>query len=385
MTRGKPRLDSLQILRALAALLVVHFHSIVLAENLGTPPRQAAFFSLENFGAVGVDVFFVLSGFVVSLSAARAHGAGDFLLRRAIRLMPLYVLLTLASVATRLIRGVRVDPSYVAQSLLFLPTFTGTALPVIWVGWTLAFEVFFYVVVGALLSLPARRALAVRAAVVVAGFILAGAAAHAVVGGGSPLLPGLNVVANPIALEFVFGCLIGVAWQRWRWHGPALLASGAGLLALTVCVGFGQIFEAKFVLDGSLSWHRLVIWGIPAAVLVAGATQLRTEMGSRVGRILVGLGDRSYSIYLSSAITLPIVGAYWPKLARAGGDAAVLLAVAISTVVGVGCFRYVERPVTVALNRWYARRAPSRGSGGRGVGAWLPSESHPVPQLLPEP
>jgi peptidoglycan/LPS O-acetylase OafA/YrhL len=373
------------VLRALAALLVIHAHSVDLAVKHGTPTGQAAFFSLENFGAVGVDVFFVLSGFVVSLSAAHAHSARDFLLRRAIRIFPLYALLTLAFAATARVMGVSVDASFVAQSLLLLPTFTGATLPVIDIGWTLTFEVFFYAVLGALLALPDRRALVARAAVVVAGCILAGAAAHAAVGGGLSLLPGSTVVANPIALEFVFGCLIGIVWQRRRWHGPTLLATGAGLLVSTVFIGFGQISEVQFVLDGSLSWPRLVIWGIPAALLVAGATQLRTEVGSQVGRILVGLGDRSYSIYVSSAITLPLVGLFWPTFAHAGGDAAVLLAMAISTMVGVGCYRYVERPMNLALNRWYAHLAPSQGGNGRRVGPEPPPELRPNPQLILDP
>ena len=102
---GAARLDSVQVLRAVAVLLVVWAHSIDAAEQSHALPVQIGFFHWENFGAAGLDIFFVISGFIVSLVAARAAeratvsrtaAARNFLQRRCTRIFPLYWILTLA-------------------------------------------------------------------------------------------------------------------------------------------------------------------------------------------------------------------------------------------------------------------------------------------------
>jgi exopolysaccharide production protein ExoZ len=175
---------SVQVLRAVAALLVLASHvGHDLTRRLGFegyPPLQ--------FGAGGVDVFFVISGFIMVWSSRGLFGqpgaAGTFMARRLVRIVPLDWATTLLFLAGILIhppmahRGV--DPPHLVASLLFLPwpDQDGEHSPFYGIGWTLNYEMFFYVAFALLLPLAARPRAAVLAlslafaALAVAGLLL---------------------------------------------------------------------------------------------------------------------------------------------------------------------------------------------------------------------
>jgi exopolysaccharide production protein ExoZ len=143
--------ESIQILRAVAALLVVHIHAIFMVE-LNAIPRQVNFFNLAGFGACGVDIFFAISGFILSTVAMTTkpgppkftHNAWDFLFRRFIRIFPIYWFLTLFFVALA-IKQHHLTVPLLVNSYLLLPSLSfPMPAPVIFVGWTLIFEMFFY-------------------------------------------------------------------------------------------------------------------------------------------------------------------------------------------------------------------------------------------------
>ena len=139
---------SIHYLRGLAALLVVFHHSIIQL----APVRDH--YAHVEFGQAGVDIFFVISGFVIYLSNAKGRlGSGEFLKRRIIRIVPLYWLATLAVVAVavvapRFFATTTLTAQDVAQSLLFVPAysaaFPGQIWPVLVPGWSLNYEMFFY-------------------------------------------------------------------------------------------------------------------------------------------------------------------------------------------------------------------------------------------------
>jgi exopolysaccharide production protein ExoZ len=361
--RGK--LASVQGLRAVAALLVVWTHSIDAAEAYG-PTRQAGFFHLAGFGACGLDIFFVISGFIVSLVAARAvekkeQSAGQFLSRRFTRIYPLYWILTAVVILeAELGRHPMVWHSVPwLPTVLLLPSITyPLASPVLSLGWSLVFEMYFYFVLAAWMALAPRHL--VRGTILfLAGMVSLGTA----MGFKRPLLV---LWANPVLLEFLFGCLVGVAYARLRGSGAGserlhhvakigawLTAIGAAALTVTLFTGYGTANFQGLVLNGESSWLRVGVWGVPSVLLVLGAVLWSPAMQSLPARILVFLGDASYSIYLCTIPARSFAEHFWRAIARWGGDAGIVLCGLICTAAGVICYLVLERPLMRYFHNWY--------------------------------
>jgi exopolysaccharide production protein ExoZ len=346
---------SVQILRAVAALAVAAHHvQLDFATRMGLP---AALPDL-NLGAAGVDVFFVISGFVMVYASEslfdRTDGPRRFWTRRLIRIVPLYWAVTsLYLVLTVLLPDMaasRYSPELIAASYLFYPypRADGIMQPVAGLGWTLNYEMFFYLVFG--LSLALRRAAAVAA--VGGALVLA-----TLLGWAAGPLPGaLGFWSDPIILEFVFGMLLALALRAgWRLKpATAVFLMGAGLLALALALPMRMVTGLP----------RGLAWGIPVAIFVAGAVLgdfKRFE--SALARSLSAIGDASYSLYLLHPFVIRffrelwshglIDAAAWPwtyaALVIAGAIAAALVS-----------YRLFERPVTRALQGSFAR--PARGT-----------------------
>jgi peptidoglycan/LPS O-acetylase OafA/YrhL len=365
------RLDALQGLRAIGALLVVFAHSIDTAEkSLGTP-IQAHFFYWENFGASGLDIFFAISGFIVSLVAIRAaNGRNEttsfasrkFLSKRITRIYPLYWILTVVVLFLGIMDHLRNLPlwfsvawhSFLApKTLLLLPPWTYPAhFPVLSLGWSLIFEMYFYFVLAVFIYLTPRHL--VRNAM---GFICAMVGLGLITGLKYPVLV---IYMNPLALEFAFGCLICLLFVHFsdrraslRRIGQGFALLGAGLMVTTIFTGYGAISEMYPILAGRNCWMRVGVWGIPAALLVGGVVFWAPSMRSLPGRISVFLGDASYSIYLCT-IPLQMIQLhtlkYFPKLPA---DAGVLLSVICTVGTGVACYLLLERPMMRFFHNWH--------------------------------
>ncbi|WP_374413180.1 acyltransferase family protein, partial [Novosphingobium colocasiae] len=202
-------LRNIQALRALAALMVVVVHLETLAAPLGIGAGQLAPF------AVGVDLFFVISGFImVHTTARRRQSPAAFLANRLLRIAPLYWTLTallfaLAVAAPGLLGATRADPVALLKSLAFIPgeRADGTMRPVLFVGWSLNLEMAFYCVFALCLTvadLRRRVLLGVAVLVAIAAF---GFAAR------QQLAPELRFLTQPILLEFAAGMALGYRHQ----------------------------------------------------------------------------------------------------------------------------------------------------------------------------
>jgi exopolysaccharide production protein ExoZ len=341
--------DSIQILRAVAALLVVYIHCIFIVQYHGIA-RQSSFFNIASFGACGVDIFFAISGFLLSSVAlnirpAQPRAAIDFLIRRFIRIFPIYWILSLFFVLV-LIKQRHLTLSWFIDSYLLLPSLRfPMPTPLIFVGWTLIFEMFFYYVITFNLFFGRRRVVE-RTMVTIVGLIALGA----IVGFQRPVL---ILLANPMNVEFVFGCVIGLVYAKTgkrQMLGNGLLIAGTLLLVSTIFLGSPEIGEARNVLDGTIGWRRVVIWGIPAAMITAGLAFRLTPIRSSFGRFCVRLGDASYSIYLISLIVFYVYQRFYPALIP---DINIALSFVVVVVCGVLCHRLLERPVTRMLTAKY--------------------------------
>ncbi|WP_230293026.1 acyltransferase [Croceicoccus sp. Ery5] len=351
---------NIQALRALAALLVVIVHLELLLAPVGIEPRHIM------FGGGGVDLFFVISGFIMVYTTGQSWpSTGNFLLNRVIRIVPLYWLITLAVfaialAAPSLLSSTEPRLDFLAKSLAFIPYVkaNGAVEPILFLGWTLNYEMFFYLFLGIGLTWKGRGLVAVAlffVALVILGAILRASADFAD--------PVARFYTAPILLEFVFGMGIGAAFLAPRhaaiWtRTPRLLAVAmvAGGMALLIGLPFAQP-----TLD------RAIYTGIPAALVVTGVLMLERQGTIVRGRWVLLLGDASYAIYL----THPFVTQAMTKLADTSGlltPAARLSLVPVAyagvIVTGVAVHLMIEKPMSRWLRQAIHLRRKSAPAGG---------------------
>ncbi len=355
------RLEAIQIGRAIAALMVVGVHSVDAARRGGLGDLADTWPALAVIGSSGVDLFFVISGFVMAhviAGSGAAPGICDFLGRRIERIVPLFLLVSVAFIL--------VDPfgepfawQSIAYSATILPVFDGQGYhaPVLFVGWTLGFEFAFYALVAIALSGAAHAA--PRRAVWRLLWLTIGAALVGLI-----IQPGwapLRLIANPLQAEFALGVglwLLFDAGSLPRWAGVTTIV-GVAVLLSEVAFGVGVPMSAHFseAVSGISGPARLIDWGLPWALVLAGLIG-RTPSGA-VARLLCRIGDSSYSLYLTHVFAMAM--AVW--LAGADGFRQpvifVGLAVGFALALGFAVHRYIERPLIAAFAA--RRRAP----GGR--------------------
>lgn len=301
---GMRKLQSVQILRFVAASMVVILHATVHG-NSGFV-----------VGSAGVDIFFVISGFIIARMLP-AKTAGQFVADRVTRIYPIYWLLLIPAV----LLASQTSLPQTLTSITLWPAFGELRFPYLVAGWTLCFEMLFYAC--ATIFLLNRRI----------GLGLLAAYPLAVVGGLALGWPVLRYVGNPVILEFMFGLLIARTNTQKREAGALAIALGAMLLVLTASA-FGM---PAYIYD---VWQpaRSIVWGIPAAMIVWGALQFEGLLKDRVVRALSYGGDASYSIYLTHGLVI------WPLRSLFPWYVAVAYAIGI----GLLCYRFVEKPLLTA-------------------------------------
>ncbi|MEZ5726965.1 MAG: acyltransferase [Burkholderiaceae bacterium] len=282
------RLESIQVLRGIAALLVVFCHQIYVGHD-HLPPNGWLYWLFESatpIGAFGVDLFFVISGFVMLFSVEKLHGAssaGQFLVGRALRILPIYYLVA----GTLFLRGLQAGTDFGAvgfvNSFLLLPLTDQDAYnwPVLIVGWTLVFEFIFYLVVAAVVVADVRQRAATIVGITIAlpllGLSLGLEHASAVI---------VRMIANPILIEFSLGALAYIAWRkglierhRATWQLLALVALVS--VPLTLSMRNGGVANADELIDGGIGWLRTIGWGSSAALVFLAILTVRSTNGSR--------------------------------------------------------------------------------------------------------
>lgn len=325
------RLPGLQALRALAALMVLVGHVLAEAEHYFALPLPGDAIPWTR----GVDIFFVISGFVITLSASRLAGQpGTFLYRRLMRVVPLYFLFTTLMVAVLIAlpggaKDTALDPAQILSSYTFFPyeRLDGRIAPVLSLGWTLNYEVFFYALAALCLALP-RPLLALSA------LILTLATLGLVMAFDSPQLA---FWTNPIVVEFLLGIVLARLWQR-GWHLPHM-----GLACAGICAGLALMIA----LDPT-PLPRFIAAGLPAMIIVASGTLL-CPLRSLPGMIW---GDASYALYLSHRFALRAATLLLLPLLPAtllGAAVYTITVCALALAVGLLTHLWIERPMMRAL------------------------------------
>ena len=326
------RLYGVQYLRAVAALGVVVFHAV---------ERTGGHFAI---GAAGVDIFFVVSGFIMwVLVEARPSSASAFLRDRVERIVPLYWIATAVMVAgglAGLFPSMRLDAFHVFGSFAFIPHFSpsdGGLWPVLVQGWTLNYEMFFYVLFAAFLSLSSGRRLAVMACLFVGlvglGLLFA------------PESAALRIYTSPLLLEFLIGAFIGKLWRAGMIPTPG---AGWSLIAIGIA-GFA------FVGWTNIGFNAYVLGPLAGGLLVGVLALEKAGLVRRFGAAAY-LGDASYSIYLWHTMAISVVAKLAGALALPVPLAAGL-AVGAGVAIGLACHECLEKPITAFFKDRRRRRS----------------------------
>ncbi len=327
----KDRLDSLQAIRAFAAWMVATAHAVL----LGGVELQR----LSHLQA-GVDIFFVLSGYVIARSLRRSPTALDFIVRRAWRIYPPYWLCTAALVAAELFLG-RPTPSIdsVLSSVLLWPDKTW---PILGVGWSLVHEVFFYTITTILLikpSLGVSRFLGVWALITI---VLAIGRLNF---GSDPAWPWITLVSHPLNLEFIAGAFLA------NLHGTSTRLPAPKWSALVASVGFAGI--ACLPVPAMDGFGRPLTYGLVALLIVDACARAEERGAWRVPKWVIILGDSSYALYLIHA---PLLAGIALAIRRWFPELPVLPILLIFLpgiqVLAIIFWQNFEKPMMAAAGRW---------------------------------
>src|SRR4028118_1479083 len=340
------KLKLLQVYRGIAAVLVVMFHLNEISTGI---LNQVTFFNLFQGGWSGVDYFFVLSGFIMVYVHRSAIGKKDqlksFLVKRAVRIYPIYWIITLTLLCFFIVipafaNNQDLGLGHVIGSLLLIPQ---NGKPILVVGWTLTYELYFYFLFSIAIWLKPKHSkpiLSIWLFVTILHFC------KIVKFPDSFLL--LNLVFGNMNLEFVLGCLAAyivikynnkLGKYRWILFGIANL---------------GYVILGMLVAWRNIEFERIITFGVLAALLIIAATSIDLKDSPKIPYLLIFLGDASYSIFLTHSPLMLAITKILQK-ANLGKYFDGFFAPAILAVFAVvfGCIFYflIEKPLTVFLRQ----------------------------------
>lgn len=369
-------LEFVQALRGIAALLVVLWHASIFLGPYGTGLGGKLF---GSGGSMGVDLFFLISGFIMVHTTRGSDGswrdAAVFAIKRATRIWPVWIVAAALFVLCKPEpRAFVLDPanrSWLLHSLLFVPTPGAPSdvapiygFPVLGVGWTLNYEMYFYAVFGASMLFARWRWHAFFAWIIATLLLLPYAAGHlatdadwaamAASGGAHRFgLHYLNLMTNPLVLLFVTGVIIGLV------HGSRL-AIGAAPVARGLCLAA----TAAVVIQYAMQWrvdHGIGQWGLSLAPLLLVYCIASKRIAIPVPRWLVWLGNISFSLYLLHPLAPAILR--WVS-APSRGFAAIILMTGVSVGLAALSYALIERGLCERLKESLLRGLPARPAAG---------------------
>jgi peptidoglycan/LPS O-acetylase OafA/YrhL len=351
MTRpDRQILSGLQVFRGLAAVIVILYHVnmqfLLFVPDALAPDEQGIAWTLHRMGFLGVDFFFVLSGFIIYHVHRRDWGNPGawrlFLTKRFVRIQPLLGVIVAGKCAyLALMSPGKLEIGIVLRTLLCLP---GTKL--VGVSWTLTFEWLFYLVfsVAILFGGGALR----RLCICWSGLILAAAVLS-----WSPQHPWARVLVSPYPLQFLAGVLVAAVFHRGVGAGRMRLPLGVCATILIAC-GLGlppfSLTPREIAGVGQALAGR-VYWGIAFALAVGWSITAEERFRARAWEPLVLTGNASYAIYLFHNETITFLLRIWEALHFVGRDHIVLcmwVFCILAFGVGLAVHLVVEKP----LLRW---------------------------------
>ena len=359
----------LQLLRGLAALTVIacHFLQRLVKREVIGPELNAL---TDYLGLVGVATFFAISGFIMIFTTHHRFGKPDagarFLARRLVRIVPLYYATTIAFVILALTRmpggasPTAGSPSLgeIALSAMFVPYLNGSEIvqPVYGLGWSLNFEMYFYALFAAAMSLRVRPGITVLTVLFV-GLAGLGTWLEPPIFSDHPIYVCLYFYTRPVLLYFVIGIGVGLIRIRTAFRLPLNpLYAGLACSALLGCAMVNQVFVRVPIraLESSTSTYIAITLALCVAVFSRGRRDDAESADSHLARAYQRLGDVSYALYLTHSFVLGAVAFAASRTGLTGLGAAMiftLLAFAACIVVANAVWTNFEQPVARFMRR----------------------------------
>jgi peptidoglycan/LPS O-acetylase OafA/YrhL len=353
LEKEAPRSDTVenvQALRGIAALMVVWAHIKFPLDKL-CPGADRYPLVQTGHGAMGVDLFFIISGYVICLAASkRHHHPYEFLLARIARVSPLYlVYVLLFLLAKELFHGASDSLRSIWNGIFYLPLFDWKeySQPPGGVGWSLSFELWFYLVFALLLHLGTPKKVAFFLPIIFSVGAVLMIPYH-----GDWYFP--RFMFHPFVLEFAFGCVV-FNTQRLVTRNLSWFLLAAGILYMIAFSRHAGLLPLHPLLLSDrldLAWQRVLLWGFPSALIVAGLVGLERNDIYTLPQGLVWVGGISYSLYLSHQLTMEIVADVGQRIGL-HSLAVIVLLVPVLCVFGAWlCWKCIEKPLTVQAQRW---------------------------------
>ncbi len=364
MTKVSQKLNGIQVGRAIAALFVVAGHT--LKEALHAPETGPTLHWVHQFAhyGIGVDIFFVISGFIMAYISEGRIGvpgyARYFIQSRLMRVVPLYwfytaLLVTATLLVPQHLDNARFDVAHVFSSLFFYPWSPHEAgqqfpQPILALGWTLNYEMMFYIAFFVLLLvMPPKRLLPAMLILLISlsGLYLAFDWA------GTPFV----FWFRPIILEFAAGIVIFQVSRKGLGLTPVMAAAliGVSISGWLILPNLDHGLDSKDL--------RFLLLGLPASVLVLALalwSPKEAAQSTRLWKALVKIGDASYSLYLSHPFVITAVFLIWNKLnlfQTLGAISFIAATIGLSIMVGIIAQKTIEEPLLKATRRLIAKKA----------------------------
>ena len=310
------RFDGVQALRGLAAVSVL-FHHISCIEN----------------GAFGVDIFFCISGFIMMYVSQ--FNTDHFLWKRIIRIVPMYYFITLIAIIGYNINKdifdrTVIDGKYILQSLFFVPfTGSGKIMPIVKVGWTLNYEMMFYVIIWLSMKISHKYRSLIASVVLVAIVLICKSFGF----------------TNTVLIEFIYGMaayhiLSGINYEKIRDK-----AYVRWILLFVALMTYVFLWCVKYM-DYPGSLKRFIIKGIPAFIIFMCV--FIATYGVKVPKPFVFLGDISYSLYLAHYYVARVFNKYFDFIP---GAIHIVCVLGISLILAAISYNVFEKKLNSYLRR----------------------------------
>ncbi len=328
-----PKLNSIQALRGIACLFVILTH----IEFIGV-------------GAFGVELFFCISGFIMMYSTQKKEQP-HFLLKRLIRIIPLYYFITIVTLLAILFvpsmfQEVHFEWSFFFKSLCFIPfDITGqyTIQPLMRIGWTVNYEILFY-----LIFLVAMKINHQHRGIIASIFIITSSILHKTVSLAN--IP-LYFYTNPIILEFMMGILIYYIYQFLKTKKEYLISHSSISIILILLIVSMFIYLCTIGVHAEIyEIQRVIHWGIPCAIIFLSSLLL--EFYYQPPKFLIQLGNISFSVYLMHYYIIQFIGrnVFDFSILSTSSFIGAVLGILISILVGYSTWYYIEKKFTKCIS-----------------------------------
>jgi len=320
-------LIGVQYLRGIAAMLVVLHHS-----------------GATQLGPFGVNIFFVISGFVMwATTAAIDVSPLVFWRRRLVRIVPLYwlflsLLVAVAVSAPQYLNTTEITPENVIKSFLFIPHFHAVQkiiAPILIPGWSLNYEMFFYFIFGIALIIKSDTRRAIMIVIFLWSLVLLGLSLN-------PSGAVAVTYTNPELLIFLDGVILAMIYRA---HNTGSVSLGV----ILICIG---VLTRAIVVTSDVG----LFVGLSPALIVAGTLALEPVLRRAPSALLHTAGNASYSIYLSHLFFLRLSELGWRHFVG-GGSSGVLEAAYVTFSLifaiggGIAVHYFIERPMLLLFHQ----------------------------------